>query len=103
MADLIEAFFNEFPPGALAIWLGILTWAGWKMWAQLDATKRKQALLEQAHGNLVERLNRGFKRNDDRHGFMEELIGTVGKQVLEVGTKVGELTGAVDKMNGGSR
>lgn len=102
MADLFNAFFTEFPPGALAIWLGILTYMGAKMWGQISKVKADSELLEQAHTKLEERIGRGFERNDDRHGFIEGQIAAVGKHVLAVGSKVDKLTGAVDKMNGGS-
>jgi len=103
MSSMLEAFFTKFPPGALAIWLGLLSWAGWKMLSRVTKTEKDQAVLKQAHTNLVERLDRGFKRNDDMHAFLGDQVTAVGEQVLEVGSKVDTLTGAVNKMNGGSR
>jgi len=103
MADHISAFFTKFPPGALAIWLGLLSWAGWKMLSQVTKTEKDQAVLEQAHTNLVERIDRGFKRDDDMHAFLGDQVTAVGQQVLEVGSQVATLTGAVNKMNGGSK
>jgi len=102
VADLLNTFFMKFPPGALAIWLGLLSWAGWKMLSRVTKMEKEQAVLKQAHTDSVERLDRGFKRNDDMHAFLGDQITVVGQQVLEVGSKVDTLTGAVNKMNGGS-
>lgn len=73
------------------------------MLSRLTEIEKKQAVLKQAHTNLVERLDRGFKRNDDMHAFLGDQLIAVGKQVLEVGRKVDILTSAVNKMNGDSK
>lgn len=100
MADLLESFLVEFPPGALAIWLGVISFLGWKMWSRLMRADKELALQKQAHTSLEERIERGFKRNDEMHEFMGDQVTQMGKEVIQVGKNVAALTGAVNKMNG---